>query len=244
MNNEIEQLEHIATLIDKFGPVVVVFALLVILVLIYSLVTLNNSSKIINDYRETNKDIKNAVLNTNKTQKPYEEKSIVELFVKLNSIFKGLCEKLSNETDSSRSAIYVFHNGSQSSHGLPFFKMSCICEYIPKGSIINSKAKEHTNLPLNIFDTIINDLFYNGVHEINKNTESDPDDLLFIKDTKIVYCIFITIYDSSNNIMGFIVNGYNDKKPENIQEVKEKMINLAEKVKPVIEFTGIKSFKS
>lgn len=247
-----EEITTFAKLINDYGLAIVLSAVFLFIVIINNKKMQKNYSEMNKSREESNKILLDSILNQNKLLTEqlkssnntkevvplYDEKNIVEIFVKLNEVLKTECQETSRETNSDRTAIYVFHNGTHSSHGLPFFKMSCVCEWINKGAASNTKLSEHTNMTLNLFEPIVSNLYKNGEFIIDSEKEKDPSNLLFIKSTKIKKAIFIAIYDEDNNIMGFVANDYNKDIPLDIEIVKEKMQTLCDKVKPVLEFSN------
>lgn len=251
--DEVNQIGQLSQYIQEYGPFVVilaVFLLLFLMIIIYFIKANKDATKastemnsklitsILNDYMA-----KNAIQPEKK--KLYDEKNIVDIFVKLNKSLKNVCETASKKSNSDRTAIYVFHNGSHASHGLPFFKMSCISEWVSKNSNSNIKMAEHSAMPLNLFDTIVSGLYDDSQYRITIGKNTDPGDLLFLKNTKIKDCIFIPIYDDENNMMGFVLNGYNiiiDDR--NLENEKAILIELANMAKPVIEFSKCQDYKS
>ena len=194
-------------------------------------------TSILNEYFK-----KNSNIFTN--QKKYNEKNIVDIFMELNKVLKTSCEHTMKKTNSDRTAIYVFHNGSHASHGLPFFKITCICETISKNSNSNIKIAEHTSIPLNVFDSIITNLYNNSEYRIISNETEDPTEIIFLKNTKIQDCFFEPIYDDDNSMMGFVFNGYNNiDKSRDIDMEKKCLVELAEMSKPVIEYSKFQEYQ-
>lgn len=249
----VDDIGKLAGFIQQYGPLIVILAVFLLLFLTIFAYTINANKKAIESDREMNKQLVTSILNdyfakTAKVvegNKNYDEKNIVNIFVKLNKALKNVCESTCKKTNSDRTAIYVFHNGSQASHGLPFFKLTCISEWVSKNSNSNIKMAEHTALPLNLFDNIIQGLYENSEYRIILDKSKDPGDMLFLKNTKIKDCFFIPIYDDDNNMMGFIFNGYNTVRDNiDIEKEKESLADLASTAKPVIEFSKCQDYKS
>lgn len=249
----VDDIGKLAGFIQQYGPLIVILAVFLLLFLTIFAYTINANKKAIESDREMNKQLVTSILNdyfakTAKVvegNKNYDEKNIVNIFVKLNKALKNVCESTCRKTNSDRTAIYVFHNGSQASHGLPFFKLTCISEWVSKNSNSNIKMAEHTALPLNLFDNIIQGLYENSEYRIILDKSKDPGDMLFLKNTKIKDCFFIPIYDDDNNMMGFIFNGYNTVRDNiDIEKEKESLAELASTAKPVIEFSKCQDYKS
>ena len=236
-----------AKLISDYGILIVIAAMFLLAVYANIKRQQKHYEELQQSQMESEKRLLDTVLNQNKilmenidktdNRPPYNEKTIVEIFVKLNNLFKTECRLTSEKTHSDRTAIYVFHNGTQSSHGLPFFKMSCICEWINRSSISNSKMQEHTNMTLNLFDDIVTNIQENGEYMIDKKTEEIPSNLLYIKGTKTVKAIFLAILDDNNQVLGYIENDYNKDSALNIEEIKYEMQLLGDKTRPTLQFS-------
>ena len=253
MTEHVESVGTLSQYIHEYGPftvILAVFAFIFIMIIIYILYSNKKSiesdremtaklvTSILNKYFEENLEVIENV-------KHYDEKNIVNIFMELNKTLRNVCESIMEKTNSDRTAIYVFHNGTVASHGLPFFKLSCISETISKGSNLNMKMNEHIAMPLSIFDSIVTGLYNNSEYRITLNEKTGPCELLFIKNTKIKDCLFIPIYDDLNNMMGFVFNGYNVLDPNrDIEKDKEYLLDLAKMARPVIEFSKFQEYKS
>lgn len=249
-----EELGLISKYISEYGPLVVILAVFLVIVFALVMYLLNTNKKSIQSNNEMAAQItamfkeelkKNAKLIEQQEQKHYDERNIVTIFTELNRTLKTACERTMRQSESDRVAIYVFHNGAHASHGLPFFKMTCISETISKSSNANMKMEDHSSIQLNMFDTIVNGLYENSYFRIIVDQTTDPSELIFLKNTKIKDCFFIPIYDDDNNMMGFTFNGYN--KPDNTRNVeteKEFLADLAMMAKPVIEYSKFQQYQS
>lgn len=174
----------------------------------------------------------------------YEEKNIMSIFIKLNYRLKQECKEVLESIGSDRTAIYLFHNGASSSHGLPFFKMSCISEYINNtcGSS-TSKLKDHTNIPINLFDDMVEKLYHEGEYVLSEDT-CDSDQILYkvLLKNKKKNCIFCSIMDAEYRIMGFIVSEFSSTLlKEDIIKYKIKLKKLASRVSPILEFSNYRN---
>ena len=135
----------------------------------------------------------------------HREEDLFGKFVKLRDALKINCLTTMNSVNASRIAIYLFHNGMYSTHGISFFKMSCICEKVVVGSGIRERTIEHSNIPLNLFDNMINELIVNGEYIIKNSEDLRSNHSILISSPKIKYAHAVSIYDSNNNILGFIL---------------------------------------
>ena len=97
-------------------------------------------------------------------------KDIVGAYIDINMAFKDISRSTLVSLDCDRIAIYVFHNGNQSSHGLPFFKMSCIHEWTHHG-INTFRGKSHIDLPLHLFNDFMENLYQTGYYKTEDVTK-------------------------------------------------------------------------
>lgn len=242
----------ISQYIHEYGSLIVILAVFLVVFLTIIGYILHTNKKSFDGQVELNEQIVTSILNNyfkNNLNvihgKKYNEKNIVNIFMELNKTLKSACDRIMRKTNSDRTAIYVFHNGTHASHGLPFFKITCICETISKNSNTNVKISEHSSVPISMFDYIVTNLFYNSEHKINIENTSDPSEIVFLKNTKIKECFFIPIYDDDNNMMGFVFNGYNTiKENRNIETEKEYLVELARMAQPVIEYSKFQEYQN
>ena len=89
-----------------------------------------------------------------------KSKNLMNIFVKLREATRENCVNTMNQIGAARIALYLFHNGTHSTHGINFIKMSCICEKVAIGSGIRERMMEHTNIPINLFDDMIDKLLF------------------------------------------------------------------------------------
>lgn len=244
----VEDVGKVASFIDSFGATAVILAIFLVVFIVILIYILNTNKKMMESERATTTKVLESMLNnyTANLKKPvYEEKNIVNIFMELDQSLKKDCAETLEESKSDRTAIYVFHNGMQASHGLPFFKMSCISEKVSQKSIGNLQLREHTAMPLSLFDKIVGSLYYDGFYRIIDEGVLDAGDRIFIKNTKLKDCLFFPIYDDENNMMGFILNGYNNINPDrDITKETDILKDLAEKAKPVIQFSKCQTMMS
>lgn len=176
-----------------------------------------------------------------KSAQEHSAENIVGVFVKLNEALKGECKDAQNETGADRLAIYVFHNGTYSSHNLPFFKMSCISEWLQPRSGLVPELQQHTNIPLSLFEGMVTRLFSNSdviIPDTEAIKTSDPLTYAFVSSTKIKACMLVSIYDDDDQIMGFVCGEFRSVLSEDEINLKKRMLyELAIKVKPVLQYS-------
>ena len=259
-NTDISQIESMANLMYKLGPAIVILSvfLLLFLVIIVAILKgfMDNQSKtqeqndaLLKALMENFEELKNTEEKRAKaTTKPYDEKNIVEIFVKLNRTFKMDCKKYSEELNCDRLGIYVFHNGTYSSHGLPFFKVSCISEWIKRGCGISSQIKNCSGVPLTVYEDMVDKLYTYGViivHNTYDNEEKtcvNPTHIestsFYLEKDKAKIAIAVAVYDSNDNVFAFIMAEYLDEiDDENINKNIECIKEFCSKIRPTLEFS-------
>ena len=173
------------------------------------------------------KDIKDS-LDDQKKEKEKEDqqqpecddyhRDIVGAYIDVNMAFKDASRKTLAILDCQRVGIYVFHNGNNSMHGLPFFKMSCIHEWTNRGCN-TLRGKSHTDMPLHLFSDFVEDLYNHGVYksqDVSKSIKEDPSLAEFIEfsHTKALY--LIAIKDADGILVGFVIAEF-----ENVDNFEE-----------------------
>ena len=146
------------------------------------------------------------------------------------------CKNAMDIIHADRLAIYLFHNGTHSTHGVKFFKLSCICENVKIGSGVREHSIEHSNVPLNLFDSMVDELLKNGEYIIINNEElKNSNHRIFISSDKIKYAIAEAIFDKNNVILGFVlIESSKDYNEEIIKEQKQELSKLVYQISPVL----------
>lgn len=261
-----DQITSLAELIHKIGPVAVILAVFLILFLVIVMTLLkgfmNNQKKL----QEQNEQLTQIMITTFENQKKlrdeedtapipkknYDERNMVGIFVELNRTFKMDCKQYAQALACDRIAIYVFHNGSHSSHGLPFFKTTCVSEWIKPGCGIPTHLMDSNAVPLTVFDDIIDRLYTYG-QVIVRNTETNFNDILenpsnhAIKSTSFFLgkdgakvAIFAGTYDSFENMCAFVMVEYLTViNPEEVQTSLAIMRQFCTHIRPTLEFCNI-----
>lgn len=161
--------------------------------------------------------------------------SLVNTFIRIRSAIKENCILTMNDIKAGRLAIYLFHNGTRSTHGIDFLKISCICEKIAIGSGIRERIMEHTNIPINLFDEMIEKMIECDRYIIINNDELDKTNhRVFVSSEKVAYAQLVSIYDINNNILGFIAaemtHSYSkdaaDKEKESLDELVKQLVPI------------------
>lgn len=260
VKNIIDDALKISDALNTYGYAIVLLSIFLIIFIIFIMVILKQNSNSQKMFQEQNQILLNQILtNSNKLnqeneesklfntfseeKRAYDEKNIVTIFVKLNRIFKFECKKYLERIDCDRIGIYVFHNGTVTSHGLPFFKVSCICEWIKRGTAICSHLNDTNGIPLNLFDDIIDNIYTKGIVLVcNDPTNQDSafikSDSFYLDTDDVEFAMFVPIYDKNDNILAMVLAEYRhmiDK--EFIDEYLDELKELCRSIKPVLEFS-------
>lgn len=258
VTDAVDQITSVSESINEYGPYTVLLSVFIVIFLVLIIHSNNSQKKMIENIIKSNENYCDAIKKQNEEllekivensdrERTYDEKDLASIFVKLNTTLKSECQKAQRNLRADCMCVYVLHNGMHSSHGLPFFKMSCICEWIKKGSGIHSRIREHSNLPINLFDQLMIGLFQNGEYFIDAKAVGSSNLSMFINGPRVVNCVCIPIYDSENKIMGFIAADFSyevisDK--VRLQEIKEKMWSLASIIKPVLDYSDYQNINT
>lgn len=248
-----QDIGYMSQLLSEYGPFIVILSVFLVIFITIIGFILRTNKKATEASADLNKEIVTSILNEffeNNShrfgpKKHYDERNLINIFMELNKTLKSACEHTMRKSNSDRTAIYVFHNGNHSSHGLPFVRVTCICETISKYSNTNIKIQDHTGITVSTFDSIITGLYDNSEHRICMEETTDPTEIVFLHNTKIKDCYMVPIYDDDNNMMGFVFNGYNTtNNSRNMEKEKEYIIDLANIAQPVIEYSNVQEYQN
>lgn len=260
---DVSSIETLTNLISKYGPVIVVLSVFLFLFLIVILFLLKSFLDTQSKTTSSNEALMKSILNNfesiikieeerkKENSKDYDEKDIVKIFVKLNKTFKLDCRKYCEKVNADRVGIYVFHNGTTSSHGLPFFKVSCISEWISHGCGITTHLQDCSAVPLAMFDDIIERVYsygfvivdnhYNNDNNSNNYTYIQSNSFYLEKD-KAKTAIFCAVYDSYDNILAFVLAEYvNRVEAEAIDDYITELKEFCARIRPALEFSDYNS---
>lgn len=180
---------NLSEAMDKFGILTVVIAAMVVCIGIFVLYTLSTNKKksdnLTNLLKEQNENTlkQNAVLLEKITELAEQhlketetEKNLISIFMKLNDTLKDECHNVQTKLDCARVGIYACHNGSKTNTGLPFFKTSCISEWVSPKYLCSGGIGFHTDLQLGMFYTLVKEVFEHGyciIKDIDQPDESE-----------------------------------------------------------------------
>ena len=253
------QVDRYVQLINTYGASAVIIAVFLVVLLLVVTYLLRSNQKTNNQLIKQQQDLVNMLVELAKGEKEdktkpkiVKEPNLVELFLNINGSIKDTLKDISNELNADRTSVYVFHNGVFSSHGLPFFKISCVCEIVKKNTGVVKNLNNHSGLPLQMFDNTISNIYKNGSMTI-VDTDDENDDIVInspilcgmLKTNNIHSATGIAIYDHDNNIMGILMVEYVDTKSDILlDEAVRYLIDKAPLLSPILEYSGIYDIKN
>jgi hypothetical protein len=170
-----------------------------------------------------------------------QSNDLMREYIKINKPLKAKCKEFIESSTSTRTAIYLFHNGTHSFHGFPFFKFSCLAEHISKGSY--NRGNHHNEFPVNLLGDFVESIVETGIYyywgDLKSTDKIDPMiyKLLSIEESWFIIC---GIFDTDNNILGFVLCEYDPQK-ETTEEILNKQIEdikiITKTVSTVLEFS-------
>ena len=253
----VDSITNVAMAMDNYGVVVVICSafLLVVIGIVFIIMHQNkkNNDKVMSMFEAQNRNImeqnQNLIeklsttgIKISSTAIDEEEKKKVNSFVKLNMILKDECKETQHNLSCIRVGIYVCHNGSRSLSGIPFFKATCVSEYInSKYYGFNGRMKDHSDLPLGIFYPIIENMYKFGYYYA---TRKEMESVCrvgydYMCQSGANSIVVVPIYDKDENSIGS-VNIEFENELENDEQIKNAIAeakDLVEKVSPVLEFS-------
>lgn len=168
-------------------------------------------------------------------------KDLVGAYIDINMAFKDISRETFTSLNCDRIAIYVFHNGNKSIHGLPFFKMSCIHEWTIHGTN-TLRGKSHMDLPLHLFNDFIENLYQVGYYcteDISAGKKDDPsiEEFVSYSGTKSLY--LMAIKDNENSLAGFVSAEFNHVETFEHDELRGRHVriileNMVSHIAPII----------
>ena len=252
-----DEVREYTNLIHTYGASTVIIAVFIVVLLAMFAYILRTNQKTNNQLIKQQQKLVDTLLTNKKDEEEnnnsaqhstiVKEPDIVQVFLDINSSIKEILKDISDEINSSRIAVYVFHNGVYSSHGLPFFKTSCICEVIKKNCGVSKSINLHSGLPLQMFDNNISYIYKNGKMTI---IDVDDEDNEFVHDAPVLVGMFknnniksatgIAVYDHDNNILGILLTEFVElQDKEFLNNVENILIEKAPLLSPILEYSGI-----
>lgn len=252
-SEQLETVSGFADLIAKHGETIVIISVFIVILLSLFVVIVKSNSKANEQILDQQKKMLDKLLakgneNVQKVAdmtEPKNEKNLIEIFVRLNDALKEEMRDLRRIIDADRVGIYVFHNGTHSSHGIPFFKLTCINERIKKGSGIAPNVANHASVPLTLFEGFITSLYKNS-EVLNKK---DPTTGIYslpysvLANESISTGLYIGIYDCDNNLLGYMAAEFKTiiDTDEEIKKIKDSIYVSVKRIAPILEYSDFQN---
>lgn len=243
-----------AEIIEKYGAGVLAIAVLAVLFVFIIKYLVKSNEKLLDTFTsEMKKEIKENVpvipesqkgLSSKEELKEFiieivrdeikiltEEKSISVLdnHIKISSNIKPCLERAKTDFNADRVAAYVFHNGTHSSHGLPFYKYTCLSEVIRRDKGITQVINEQKSLPLTMIDDNIaitlNREGWFVICDADKESDKYPLVIGQMGRNLLKSAIGVSIYSVDGDILGFVMVEFKKSK------TKEELEGLVCRVK-------------
>lgn len=245
-----QEVESIASMMNSYGPVIVVlsvFLMLFIVIMLFMLKQHQGSQDRL--MKENQMLIQNLLenqlrkeLDKSQQESAHDPKSIIQEHLRISNAMRVTTSTYISLLKSSRVAIYALHNGVTSLTGLSFLKFSCISEYV--SNPMNAHIKHHTNFPVNFMCDLLEDLvehrevaFYDET-----NLAISPNKILvdmLLANTSNKY-VFRGIFDTSSTLIAFIVCEFDsqDIDSSNYKEKSSLIDELISRISPILEYSN------
>lgn len=246
----------LAEAMNKFGILTVIIAAMVVCIGIFVVFVLTSNKKKSNNLMALLKEQSENTLKQNNlllekitelTEQQYKEakteKNLVNIFMKLNNTLKDECHNVQETLDCARVGIYACHNGSKTNTGLPFFKTSCISEWISNKYLITGGVRFHTDLQLGIFYDLVKEVFENGycvIKDVNDSDESaNRSAYKYLTALGVQSSVIVAVINSEDLHIGSVTMEF--KHPldneDKIKAAVEEGKRLAEKIVPLLDYS-------
>lgn len=162
---------------------------------------------------------------------------LADVLIKIRSAIKEPCRHTLIDLDADRLAVYLFHDGSLSSDGVAFRKITCACEKIKAGSGIKEQYIAQSGMSIDTFPQMIDCLTTNGRYTIINDGNITPTQKMFLSSKKITYSVAASIFDNKNNILGFILGEFDHEYNRDRSMAEFGVIhNLAMQIIPILVY--------
>lgn len=248
-----DTVERYAELINRYGALIVIAAVFLVIILAVMVIMLKSYQKTQNLIQTQNQTMFEAILDNlasskeEKTKDKEEHKELVDIFIKMSIPIRSTLEVLADKLNADRTSVYVFHNGTNTSHGLPFIKISCLTEVMKRGTLVARKVLQHQGLPLSTFDKSISYLVSSQVGYILNNEEDDrfPAIKNMLNSAGVLSAGFLALYDDDNNMLGIIIAEFaTTKTEEEMESIIEVMKDESLKIIPVLDYADYQEKKN
>lgn len=246
VSNTIDQVGNTASLINQYGPTVVILAVfLLIFISIMAFILRSNHNmnkqmlesqqsaataqqKMMQDMFDTCMSLIKKENSKDDDEEDDEEetkpkkKKIVSAYIDSSLAFKDASRIAIGKIKCERIAIYLFHNGNHTPYGYPFAKMSCVHEWTIRGSN-TVRGTTHVNIPLYAFSTIVESLSKDGEFVVGNIYEhglisADEQVFQFISGSTIRALFALGIKDKDGDLAAFTIAEFKDPQDFSAEE--------------------------
>ena len=246
VSNTIDQVGNTASLINQYGPTVVILAVfLLIFISIMAFILRSNHNmnkqmlesqqsaataqqKMMQDMFDTCMSLIKKENSKDDDEEDEEEetkpkkKKIVSAYIDSSLAFKDASRIAIGKIKCERIAIYLFHNGNHTPYGYPFAKMSCVHEWTIRGSN-TVRGTTHVNIPLYAFSTIVESLSKDGEFVVGNIYEhglisADEQVFQFISGSTIRALFALGIKDKDGDLAAFTIAEFKDPQDFSAEE--------------------------
>lgn len=246
VSNTIDQVGNTASLINQYGPTVVILAVfLLIFISIMAFILRSNHNmnkqmlesqqsaataqqKMMQDMFDTCMSLIKKENSKDDDEEDEEEetkpkkKKIVSAYIDSSLAFKDASRIAIGKIKCERIAIYLFHNGNHTPYGYPFAKMSCVHEWTTRGSN-TVRGTTHVNIPLYAFSTIVESLSKDGEFVVGNIYEhglisADEQVFQFISGSTIRALFALGIKDKDGDLAAFTIAEFKDPQDFSAEE--------------------------
>lgn len=254
-NTSVDAIASLAEAMNKFGILTVIIAAMIVGIgaLVFFIMNMNKKNRdnlnlLLKEQNENTIAQNNLLLEkiTELTDQQYRdnnaEKNLINIFMKLNNTLKDECHNVQDRLDCTRVGIYACHNGSKTNTGLPFFKTSCVSEWISKKHLISGGVGAHTDLQLGIFYDLVKEVFEHGYYVIRNVEDPEFDNVnakKFITSLSVKSSIIVAITNSEDLHIGSVTIEFSHvlTDEEEIKEAIEEGKVLADKIVPLLDYS-------
>lgn len=243
--------EKYASMIDRYGIGVVVAAAFIMIALAALFVLMRSYLKVQKQVQDQQNEMFKTILETlkqstsNKTQDQSQpnntHKDLIDTFTKINTPIRQVLEDVANNTGADRTSVYVFHNGINSTHGLPFVKVTCLTEVMRKGTLITRKTNIHNGLSVSMFDKSVPFLSKNEyvtVPSLDSIAEDYPVVNSMLETAGAKSAVFLGMYDADQNMLGFMITEFEEEKTSDELDITlVDMRDGAKSITPILDYS-------
>lgn len=250
------EITELAKAIKMYGVIPVILAAMIIALGIFIIFTIRSNKKYTDTILQLFKDKDTNITNQNniliekitaiidqKNKEVRTERNLVNIFMKLNYTLKEECHQVQEKLNCIRVGVYVCHNNTTTNTGLPFFKTSCISEWISKTHFNSGGVGAHTDLQLGIFYNLVKQTVEEG-HCIIYDISEDK----FTYNATVRKCmnnlgaassIIVPIINDEDHHLGAITIEFSEpiSKDTDLSDIINEGKRLAEKIAPLLDYS-------